>query len=229
MRPAFERARAGDQHERQIVADPHVPDRHMPRVHRRSPPMRHPGAGREGGHVDGSDLNGRIGHAVRGHRRMIAPVEECGYNCRATRAGGFAMIRFAALLVAVSVLAVSIPAVADGVPREKRPAVTKKIKKKANSPEERLSSRKRSSSRKQRRRRSSSRRLLRRRRPADPGLCLDAGTLDLELADEHACLGSRHVYLTAFARGRAEPRVMAYRQMDRHRPRRLIAVPFRRF
>ncbi len=39
------------------------------------------------------------------------------------------MIRFAALLVAISVLAASIPAVADGIPREKRPVVTKKIKK----------------------------------------------------------------------------------------------------
>jgi len=40
------------------------------------------------------------------------------------------MIRFAALLVAASVLAVSLPAQADGVPLEKRPTVTKKIKKK---------------------------------------------------------------------------------------------------
>jgi hypothetical protein len=39
------------------------------------------------------------------------------------------MIRFAALLVAASVLAVSIPAAADGIPREMRPAVTKKVKK----------------------------------------------------------------------------------------------------
>jgi WXXGXW repeat (2 copies) len=40
------------------------------------------------------------------------------------------MIRFAALLVAASVLAVSLPAQADGVPLEKRSTVTKKIKKK---------------------------------------------------------------------------------------------------
>ena len=40
------------------------------------------------------------------------------------------MIRFAALLVAASVLALSVPSWADGVPIEKRPAVTKKIKKK---------------------------------------------------------------------------------------------------
>jgi WXXGXW repeat (2 copies) len=40
------------------------------------------------------------------------------------------MIRFAALLVAASVLAVSVPAFADGIPIEKRPTVTKKIKKK---------------------------------------------------------------------------------------------------
>ncbi|MGD9616266.1 MAG: hypothetical protein AB7H90_13125 [Alphaproteobacteria bacterium] len=40
------------------------------------------------------------------------------------------MIRVAALLVAASVFAVSIPAAADGIPREKRPIVTKKIKKK---------------------------------------------------------------------------------------------------
>jgi len=39
------------------------------------------------------------------------------------------MVRFAALLVAVSVLAGSVPAAADGIPREKRPVVTKKIKK----------------------------------------------------------------------------------------------------
>lgn len=39
------------------------------------------------------------------------------------------MLRVAALLVALSVLAVSIPAAADGVPREKRPVITKKIKK----------------------------------------------------------------------------------------------------
>jgi hypothetical protein len=60
---------------------------------------------------------------------MIAPVKECGYNRRAAREGGFAMLRVAALLVALSVLAVSIPAAADGVPREKRPVITKKIKK----------------------------------------------------------------------------------------------------
>jgi len=40
------------------------------------------------------------------------------------------MIRFAALLVAASVLALSVPSWADGVPIENRPAVTKKIKKK---------------------------------------------------------------------------------------------------
>ena len=40
------------------------------------------------------------------------------------------MIRFAALLVAASVLALGVPAAADGVPREKRPTVTKEIKKK---------------------------------------------------------------------------------------------------
>jgi hypothetical protein len=40
------------------------------------------------------------------------------------------MIRFAALLVAASVLAVSLPAQADGVPLEKRSTVTKKIKRK---------------------------------------------------------------------------------------------------
>ena len=40
------------------------------------------------------------------------------------------MIRFAALLVAASVLAPSVPSWADGVPIEKRPAVTKKVKKK---------------------------------------------------------------------------------------------------
>jgi len=40
------------------------------------------------------------------------------------------MIRFAALLVAASVLAVSVPAWADGVTREKHPTITKKIKKK---------------------------------------------------------------------------------------------------
>jgi hypothetical protein len=40
------------------------------------------------------------------------------------------MIRFAALLVAASVLAVSLPAQADGIPLEKRPTMTKKIKKK---------------------------------------------------------------------------------------------------
>jgi hypothetical protein len=39
------------------------------------------------------------------------------------------MIRFAALLVAGSVLAASVPAAADGVPREKRPVITKSIKK----------------------------------------------------------------------------------------------------
>ena len=40
------------------------------------------------------------------------------------------MIRFAALLVAASVLTLSAPSRADGVPIENRPAVTKKIKKK---------------------------------------------------------------------------------------------------
>jgi hypothetical protein len=40
------------------------------------------------------------------------------------------MIRFAALLVAASVLALSVPSWADGIPVENRPAVTKKIKKK---------------------------------------------------------------------------------------------------
>jgi YXWGXW repeat-containing protein len=40
------------------------------------------------------------------------------------------MIRFAALLVAASVLALSAPSWADGVQIENRPAVTKKIKKK---------------------------------------------------------------------------------------------------
>lgn len=37
------------------------------------------------------------------------------------------MVRFAALLVAASVLAVSVPAAADGIPIEKRPQATKKI------------------------------------------------------------------------------------------------------
>ncbi len=40
------------------------------------------------------------------------------------------MLRIAALLVAASVLALSVPAAADGVPLEKRPAATKKINKK---------------------------------------------------------------------------------------------------
>ena len=40
------------------------------------------------------------------------------------------MIRFTALLVAASVVALSVPSRADGVPIEKRPAATKKIKKK---------------------------------------------------------------------------------------------------
>jgi hypothetical protein len=40
------------------------------------------------------------------------------------------MVRFAALLVAASVLAVSLPVAADGIPREKRPVVIKKVKKK---------------------------------------------------------------------------------------------------
>ena len=40
------------------------------------------------------------------------------------------MIRFAALLVAASVLAASLPAQADGVPLEKRSTVTRKVKKK---------------------------------------------------------------------------------------------------
>jgi hypothetical protein len=39
------------------------------------------------------------------------------------------MIRFAALLIATSVFAASVPALADGMPREKRPVATKKIKK----------------------------------------------------------------------------------------------------
>jgi hypothetical protein len=39
------------------------------------------------------------------------------------------MIRFAALLVAGSVLAASVPSLADGIPREKRPVITKNIKK----------------------------------------------------------------------------------------------------
>jgi WXXGXW repeat (2 copies) len=42
----------------------------------------------------------------------------------------FLMIRFAALLVAASVLAVSVPSLANGIPLEKRPTVTKEIKKK---------------------------------------------------------------------------------------------------
>jgi hypothetical protein len=61
---------------------------------------------------------------------MIAAAEGCGYNRRVTRAGGFVMIRFAALLVAASVLALSVPSWADGTSVEKRPVVTKKIKKK---------------------------------------------------------------------------------------------------
>ena len=40
------------------------------------------------------------------------------------------MIRFAALLVAASVLVLNVPSWADSVPIENRPAVTKKIKKK---------------------------------------------------------------------------------------------------
>ena len=40
------------------------------------------------------------------------------------------MIRVAALLLAAAVLAVSIPAAADGIPIEKRPAATKTIHKK---------------------------------------------------------------------------------------------------
>jgi hypothetical protein len=40
------------------------------------------------------------------------------------------MFRVAALLVAASMLALSMPAAADGIPREKRPVATKKIKKK---------------------------------------------------------------------------------------------------
>lgn len=40
------------------------------------------------------------------------------------------MIRFAALLVAAAVLAVSVPAAADGIPVEKRQTVSKKHKKK---------------------------------------------------------------------------------------------------
>jgi hypothetical protein len=40
------------------------------------------------------------------------------------------MIRFAALLVAAAVFAVSVPSLADGIPREKRPAATKEVKKK---------------------------------------------------------------------------------------------------
>jgi hypothetical protein len=40
------------------------------------------------------------------------------------------MIRFAALLVAASVLAAGMPAAADGIPIEKRPTMTQKIKKK---------------------------------------------------------------------------------------------------
>ena len=39
------------------------------------------------------------------------------------------MIRFAALLVAASVLAVSVPAAADGIAREKRPVVDQKDQK----------------------------------------------------------------------------------------------------
>jgi len=46
------------------------------------------------------------------------------------------MIRFAALLVAAAVLALSMPAVADGIPREKRPVATKKINKKRIVPRE---------------------------------------------------------------------------------------------
>jgi hypothetical protein len=61
---------------------------------------------------------------------MIALVDGREYNYRATRAGDFAMIRFAALLVAASVLAVSVPSLADGIPIENRPTLTKKIKKK---------------------------------------------------------------------------------------------------
>src|SRR4051794_21702277 len=38
------------------------------------------------------------------------------------------MVRFAALLVAASVLAAGLPAAADGIPIEKRPTVTKKKK-----------------------------------------------------------------------------------------------------
>jgi hypothetical protein len=45
-----------------------------------------------------------------------------------SREPGCFMIRFAALLVAASMLAVSIPAAADGIPRKKRPVVTKEIK-----------------------------------------------------------------------------------------------------
>ena len=39
------------------------------------------------------------------------------------------MIRVAALLVAGAVLAAGVPAAADGISREKRPVITKKIKK----------------------------------------------------------------------------------------------------
>jgi hypothetical protein len=55
---------------------------------------------------------------------MIAMVAEGVYDCRVTRAGGFAMDRIAALLVVALMLTAGVPAVADGIPGAQRPTVS---------------------------------------------------------------------------------------------------------
>ena len=133
------------------------------------------------------------------------------------------MIRFAALLVAASVLAVSIPAAADGVPREKRPVVTKKIKK-HRVVGRKVAIEKKVIVEKQRRRRSSL------APAAAPAAC--PATPVYIWAPGHWTWNSpmnMHVWVPGMyirpliARGRAEPRAAAHRPMDRRRSRRLIA------
>ncbi len=157
MRPAFQRAGARDQHERQVVADPNFPDRHMTRIHQRPFPISDSPA------ITGARGSRRTGSGsgdYRGIRCMIAPAERCEYNPRIMRGGGFAMIRFTALLVAASVLALSVPSRADGV-QSKSDRPRPKKSRKSELSVGKLSSRKGWLSRKMRRRRSSSRPLHR--------------------------------------------------------------------